>query len=270
MDQGHIIKNLNSTPKKNSIQSSRFAPENPVKRPDPLPHVNFSVLKDQALRKKLQDHGLNAGGTRQMLEKRYMEWMTLWNANCDSTKPKSKIQLQRELDVWERTQGPKIWGGRPDGVQIKDKDFDGNAWATKHDDSFRDLIAKARKKAPSKIATPLATASNIDINPNFISGPLSRPPASVPATPLVPLDTEMAGFLAMPTGSFEMMDRQLEQRPVPFPSQDGSRRRFFEESSAQVSNSTGPSFASPYQNNEVMEDDTEMVPELHTIRPTIP
>jgi E3 ubiquitin-protein ligase RAD18 len=28
---------------------------------------------------------------------------------------------------------------------VKDKDFDGAAWATKHDTSFKDLIANARK-----------------------------------------------------------------------------------------------------------------------------
>ncbi len=31
------------------------------------------------------------------------------------------------------------------GAQIKDKDFDGTAWAVKHDSSFEDLIANARK-----------------------------------------------------------------------------------------------------------------------------
>lgn len=105
------------------------------------------MLKDNALRKKMSELGLSTVGSRQLLEKRHQEWITLWNANCDAARPKKRFELMQDLDVWERTLGgraPTTSRAATTGAQIRDKDFDGAAWATKHDTSFRDLIAKAR------------------------------------------------------------------------------------------------------------------------------
>lgn len=121
------------------------------------------MLKDTALRKKMGELGLSTAGSRQMLEKRHQEWITLWNANCDSAKPKERSELMHDLEVWERTMGsraPTMSRAANIGVQIKDKDFDGAAWATKHDTSFKDLIAKARgsrNKAVQKKDEPSET-----------------------------------------------------------------------------------------------------------------
>ena len=49
-----------------------------TKRPDRLPQLHYGTVKDNVLRKKLQDLGLSAGGNRQLMEKRYTEWVTLW------------------------------------------------------------------------------------------------------------------------------------------------------------------------------------------------
>ena len=105
------------------------------------------MLKDSALRKKMSELGLSATGTRPLLEKRHQEWVTIWNANCDSARPKKRSELMHDLEVWERTMGsraPTMSRAANMGAQIKDKDFDGAAWATKHDTSFKDLIAQAR------------------------------------------------------------------------------------------------------------------------------
>jgi E3 ubiquitin-protein ligase RAD18 len=105
------------------------------------------MLKDTALRKKMAELGLSTQGSRQMLEKRHQEWVTIWNANCDSARPKRRSELLHDLEVWERTVGtraPTMSRSVNLGAQIKDKDFDGAAWAAKHDTSFKDLIAKAR------------------------------------------------------------------------------------------------------------------------------
>ncbi|KAG7125797.1 Postreplication repair E3 ubiquitin-protein ligase rad18 like [Verticillium longisporum] len=117
---------------------------------DRLPSLNYSILKDQALRKKMADLGLSTGGSRQMIEKRHREWITIWNANCDSLRPKRRSELIHDLEVWERTQSgrPSALGrGRAGAMAtaVKDKEFDGAAWATKHDNEFKDLIANARK-----------------------------------------------------------------------------------------------------------------------------
>lgn len=115
---------------------------------DRLPAVNYSMYKEQALRKKLADLGIPNQGPRQLLERRHKEWITIWNANCDAMNPRKRSELLHDLDVWERTQGGRApVSGRAvqTAMAIKDKEFDGAAWATKHDDSFKDLIANARK-----------------------------------------------------------------------------------------------------------------------------
>ncbi|TLS26156.1 hypothetical protein PpBr36_04662 [Pyricularia pennisetigena] len=119
------------------------APTKPLER---LPPLNYSMLNDQQLRKKLSALGISTTGNRQLLERRHKEWVTIWNANCDSLRPKKRSELQQDLGVWERTVGaPAPSRAATLGAQIKDKDFDGEAWATKHQSSFKDLIANARK-----------------------------------------------------------------------------------------------------------------------------
>ncbi|KAK3398835.1 hypothetical protein B0T20DRAFT_376759 [Sordaria brevicollis] len=136
------------------------------KPPERLPALAYSMLRDTALRKKLSELGLSTHGSRQLLEKRHKEWITLWNANCDSSRPKKRSELLRDLDEWERTvgnpgasrigMGMAMGGGmgvgqgpmaraQAAGAEIKDKEFDGKAWATKYGGSFGDLIKQARK-----------------------------------------------------------------------------------------------------------------------------
>ena len=125
-----------------AVKSSIAA--NPLER---LPPLNYSILRDQALRKKMSELNISASGSRQLLERRHKEWVTIWNANCDSARPKSRMELLHDLDVWERTLGGRapLTLSSHIGAQIRDKDFDGAAWAAKHDTSFKDLIANARR-----------------------------------------------------------------------------------------------------------------------------
>ncbi|KAI1266993.1 DNA repair protein rad18 [Xylariaceae sp. FL1019] len=120
----------------------------PTPTPERLPARNYSMLKDAQLRKELADLGLSTAGGRYFQERRHKEWVMMWNANCDSQRPRRRAELLHDLDVWERTFGsraPTTSYASTTGAQIKDKDFDGTAWAAKHDISFRDLIANARK-----------------------------------------------------------------------------------------------------------------------------
>lgn len=135
-----------SPPKTNGelIAQRRQAP----KAADRLPAISYSMLKEQALRKKLAELGISNAGPRPLLEKRHKEWITLWNANCDAANPKKRTQLLHDLDVWEKTQGgraPTTGRGVREAALIKDKDFDGHAWAARHDESFRELIENARR-----------------------------------------------------------------------------------------------------------------------------
>lgn len=157
---------------------------------DRLPAVNYSMYKEQALRKKLADLGIPNQGPRQLLERRHKEWMTIWNANCDAANPRKRAELLHDLDVWERTQGGRApVSGRvvQTAMAIKDKEFDGAAWATKHDDSFKDLIASARKSrldATRKAEEAAAEDSQKnDSNKNTTNNSAMQQEDVVPASP---------------------------------------------------------------------------------------
>lgn len=117
-----------------------------------LPQLSYGLLKDQALRKKLSDLGIPSHGPKLLLIKRHTEWVNLVNANCDSSRPRSKRELLNELDTWERSQGRNIMNGLGgnETSSVMRKDFDGAAWATSHGNDFQQLIARARQKPPAK------------------------------------------------------------------------------------------------------------------------
>ena len=116
-----------------------------------LPQLSYGLLKDQALRKKLLDLGIPSHGPKLLLIKRHTEWVNLVNANCDSSRPRTKRELLNELDVWERSQGRNILNGLGGNeISVMRKDFDGAAWATHHENDFQKLIAKARRKPPAQ------------------------------------------------------------------------------------------------------------------------
>ena len=131
----------------------------PAKLLERLPSLSYSILSDNALRKKLNALGIPNWGPKQLLIRRHTEWLNLWNSNCDSSRPRSKRDLINDLDVWERTQGgqaPNNLGNVQNGPNsVMNKDFDGVAWAATHSDDFDDLIAKARQrtKAPNSKTT---------------------------------------------------------------------------------------------------------------------
>ncbi|KAF2816280.1 DNA repair protein rad18 [Mytilinidion resinicola] len=136
----------------NGAGRSRVQPSKP-KEPPPsaarLPQFNYSLLKDNALKKKLQDLGIAAHGSRALLIRRHTEWVNLWNSNCDSTRPKTKRELLRELDTWERSQGA---GASTVPSAVMRKDFDGQGWAASNKDQFEELIANARRNRTRKEA----------------------------------------------------------------------------------------------------------------------
>lgn len=154
----------------------------PARAPERLPSLNYSVMKDVALRKKMSELGISTFGPRQLLEKRHKEWVTVWNANCDSARPKKRSELLQDLNVWERTlgsQAPTMSRSANLGAQIKDKDFDGAAWAAKHNDSFKDLIANARRSSKAKPEGPKHGTSTPDGAADSKSTDIERPQISI-------------------------------------------------------------------------------------------
>lgn len=127
-----------------------------------LPAINYGLFKETALRKKLRDLGISDAGPKALLQRRHTEWMNLWNSNCDSKNPKTKAQLGRELDTWERTQGGHAAPPAPERNAVTSKDFNAAEWSASHNDDFKLLIANARKKSDAQVRStiPRASASN--------------------------------------------------------------------------------------------------------------
>lgn len=122
-----------------------------------LPKINYSLLKEIALKKKLGELGIPNWGAKALLIRRHTEWVNLWNANCDSSQPRSRRDLLRELDMWERAQGghaPTHGGHSNSGNAVMRKDFNAAEWAANHNSDFRELISSARatQNGPTSVA----------------------------------------------------------------------------------------------------------------------
>jgi E3 ubiquitin-protein ligase RAD18 len=124
--------------------------------------------------------------------------MNLWNANCDAKNPKTKDELRRDLDIWERTQG----GAAPQsGISsgpnaVMAKTFDAAAWSANHGDDFKRLIENARKKkdmAKKQIQDQGEVKDSSTTSPQRDNAPLNKVNEQNNAPPTGPEQPEIAG-----------------------------------------------------------------------------
>ncbi|KAI4622956.1 uncharacterized protein J4E87_006049 [Alternaria ethzedia] len=134
-----------------SRTKTAFPPAFQIRKKDPSPpptrlsQLNYAMLTETKLRKKLQEIGIPTWGSKDLMRRRHVEWLNIYNSNCDADESvrKSKRQLLRELDEWEQTLGGRA--GTKENKIMK-KDFDGDGYAKTHKTEFDDLIARARQK----------------------------------------------------------------------------------------------------------------------------
>ncbi|KAF1924308.1 DNA repair protein rad18, partial [Didymella exigua CBS 183.55] len=140
--QGRTTRSKTKTSFPAALQRQQREPSPPPIR---LSTLNYSMMKEGALRKKLQEIGIPNWGSKDLMRRRHIEWLNIHNSNCDADERerRPKRQLLKELEEWENTQG-----GRADVKESKvmRKDFDGSGYAKSHKSDFDDLIAQARKK----------------------------------------------------------------------------------------------------------------------------
>nr|POE71838.1 postreplication repair e3 ubiquitin-protein ligase rad18 [Quercus suber] len=132
-----------SKTKSNPPMNGGLGPRLPTPgRQEQISQLNYSLVKETALRKKMDELGIPSWGAKALMERRHKEWVNIWNANCDSSQPRPKRELLADLKAWERTQG----GNAPQVTNhLMKKEFDAAGWASKHNDEFSRLIADARR-----------------------------------------------------------------------------------------------------------------------------
>jgi E3 ubiquitin-protein ligase RAD18 len=165
------------------------------------------MYKDPALRKKMSDLGISSQGPRTLLERRHKEWMTIWNSNCDAAQPRKHRELLQDLETWEKTQGgraPTTGRSAQNAAIIKDKDFDGAAWAAKHDASFQDLINQARKTRLEAKSKAEAAAEESKAKETVTS--LSQEPSNFIGLPssMAEMSADPSSYTAVPNGHSQM------------------------------------------------------------------
>ncbi|PWW72730.1 DNA repair protein rad18, partial [Tuber magnatum] len=112
----------------------------PTNPPDLIPKKAFNMMKESVLRNKLHDLGIPSHGNKRTLQDRYNEWMTLWNANLDSTMPKSKKELLKELSAWDSANRVPVV------EKTKAAGWTDEGWSESNKSHYNELIARA--KAP--------------------------------------------------------------------------------------------------------------------------
>ncbi|CUS13128.1 unnamed protein product [Tuber aestivum] len=112
-------------------------PANPLDL-HPLPKIAFNMMKESALRSKLQELGIPSYGSKRTLQDRYNEWLTLWNANVDSVTPKSKKELLKQLSSWDAINRVPVV------EKTKVAGWTDQGWSESNKSHYDELIAKAR------------------------------------------------------------------------------------------------------------------------------
>lgn len=128
-----------------AFQSDQRAAADLHPPPERLAQLNYSLLKERDLRKKMVDLGVSTTGSKELLVRRHKEWVNLCNSNWDSLHPRSRRELLKDLSMWERTQGGNVSQRVSASNEVMSKDFDGAGWAKQNKTDFDALIANARK-----------------------------------------------------------------------------------------------------------------------------
>ncbi|GFQ77829.1 e3 ubiquitin-protein ligase RAD18 [Trichonephila clavata] len=108
-----------------------------------LPKLVYHLLSDKEIKKKLKQHGLSVTGERQSLIRRHKNFVTLYNANCDSLEPKTVEDLVLEIEHQEIEERVN---SAPKQIQVNKKsditdiERECHTYVKQHQSQFNDLI----------------------------------------------------------------------------------------------------------------------------------
>ncbi|KAG8185892.1 hypothetical protein JTE90_028893 [Oedothorax gibbosus] len=114
-----------------------------------LPKLVYHLLSDKEIRKKLKEHGLSTSGDRQTLIRRHKNFLTLYNANCDSLTPKPVSELILELEKQELEERLNSFT-KPIQVHKKSNpseiEAEQRSYAKQHQPQFSELIQDIQQR----------------------------------------------------------------------------------------------------------------------------
>ncbi len=133
----------------------------------PMKQPIFHILKDAALKKLLKEQGLETKGDRKTLEKRFRNFVVLWNSQVNSAKPMSRLQMVMKIKRDETNLKTSATAASSSNNSLLNFDRNSDvktieskqkAYVEKNKSHFETLIAQARKNKESK-SKPAQTAA---------------------------------------------------------------------------------------------------------------
>ncbi len=128
-----------------------------VNRMHPMKQPVYYLLKDNDIKKRLKEHGLDIKGSRKLLEQRLKSFIALWNSQCDVDTPMTKLDMIMKLKRDEHNL-QKIPSVAPPAILNYDRDTDPSiieskqqAYVNQHKSHFSMLVQKAKMKKNSTV-----------------------------------------------------------------------------------------------------------------------
>lgn len=135
-----------------------------------IPKMDYASLLTPKLKEKLALLHLSVLGSRTQLELRYNHFYLLHNANLDSSRPVSDLELRQRLNQWEKSHlafsapvgANTVFGDVLSQKSISDKDFPVALWVDRYRLEFRRLVRQARLShgAKSGLAEPTGSTGS--------------------------------------------------------------------------------------------------------------
>ena len=158
---------------------ARVKPRTNTPKLKPMKKVVYHLLKDAQLKKLIKDEGLSAKGDRKTLEWRHKRFTVLWNAQCDSERPASRLEIRIELEKEEKQLNTEKSKPSSEKTLEYDRNTDPavisskqEQYVSKNKSSFENLIKQIRqRKAKENVPENAKPAENQVGSPASISSP---------------------------------------------------------------------------------------------------
>lgn len=118
--------------------------QTPLPQQNRLPKPNYDVMKEKTLRDKLVELRIPYHGPKAAMRARHTEWVNMYNANLDSLRPKSHLQLVNDLKAWEKSRATTVSGGDSSSSGTKTPGWS-DKWSRDHKESYEELVKVARE-----------------------------------------------------------------------------------------------------------------------------